>query len=92
VLALARGRDDRPVDVDPGGLVGERWSLLRPDLAAADVEGSLQRLDERLVEASAEVTGRRRIGDRLHAERVEVHLVVAQPLDVSSTRPPQRML
>ena len=80
-LALALRRRERPVRIEDC-FVEELARLLLPNAQSARVDRRHQRLDVLLREAAAEVARRRRVRDPLRAERVEVALVLPEPLDV----------
>ena len=68
-------------------LVEKRRRLGAPDPHARLVDRRLQRLDRRLVKPPAEIARRRRIGNPLRAQRIEIHLVLPAPLDILQARP-----
>lgn len=80
--ALTGRLHDRPVGVDASRLLEELGATLAPDSDADVVDDLHQRPDILRREASTEVAGRRRVGDRSSPERIEVVVVVAQELDV----------
>jgi hypothetical protein len=84
-LALAAGERERAIHIDPR-LVEERFGLLGPDFEPRLVEHVEQRADMLGSESPAEVASRRRIGNALRADRVEIHFVVAAQFDVVQAR------
>ncbi len=82
LLAGASGAHQRAIHVDDG-LLEKGLGLFRPHLQANVVESILQAVDVgEVVEATAEVTRRGRVGDAASADRVEEDLVVAAQLNV----------
>jgi len=82
--AAGRG-DHRTVDIDRR--VGQKcFVLLPPHVDARLVQRFHQQEDVPAIEASTEIAGRRRIGNPLCAERVEIHLVVAPQFEMLQPR------
>jgi len=85
LFTLAGGFHNRAIHLD-GGLFKERLVLLLPNPHANFVEGILQEVNVMGLEASAEVTGGRRIRNPLGSNGVEEEFVVASKFDVLQRR------
>ena len=87
LLALGARFDDVAVHVD-GGLLEELVRLFRPHGLPRFVDRRLQRFDlSGRLEAATEISRRRRIGNPLRPQRVEIRFVVAFVFEVFQTRP-----
>ena len=86
-LALAVGAHDGGVGVDAGRLAHERGALAGPHPQPAAVDGLLEGHGRLLVEATAEVPRRGRVGQGGRPQAVEEDPVVAHELDVAQPGP-----
>jgi len=87
LFAFAGRGHEAAIGLDARRLLEELLRLPAPDFDADIVDGVHQLPDRALVEAAAEVAGRRRVGDHAGAEHVEEGHVVAPHLDVVEHAP-----
>jgi len=85
-LALAGRRHDRPIRIDDGFLE-ECRRLLAPDSLTNRVDQTHEDFNVWILESPAEVTGCRRIRNRVGAKGVQVDLVVSAILQVLEAAP-----
>src|SRR5665213_1516742 len=81
-LALTEGGGDGAVSIDHR-LTKERWVLLPPDVQTRLIDRLHQRKDLLIaLKPAAEVAGGGRIGNARRAQRVQIRLVIAKPLQI----------